>query len=96
VTDALQLAGRTPNNPKPDREQRFLQEIEVTKTFDSPYVVRNVFSGKTQRSGWPYFVMPYYTLGTLEAVYDQLGTPLDRMRLFLSICEGVASLIHDA
>jgi serine/threonine protein kinase len=78
------------NNPKPDREQRFLQEIEVTKTFDFPYVVRNVFSGKTQRSGWPYFVMPYYTLGTLEAVYDQLGTPLDRMRLFLAICEGVA------
>src|SRR5262249_19593468 len=40
--------------------------------------------------GWPYFVMLYYTLGTLEAVYDQLGTPLDRMRVFLAICEGVA------
>jgi serine/threonine protein kinase len=34
--------------------------------------------------------MPYYESGTLEESYDSLGTPLERLRIFLSICEGVA------
>src|SRR4030095_6365490 len=33
--------------------------------------------------------MPDYRKGTLEENYSALGTPLDRLRLFLRICEGV-------
>jgi serine/threonine protein kinase len=87
------------NNPKPDRKARFLQEISVTERFNHPYVVRSLGGGETQGAGWPYFVMPYYRLGTLEDNYEALGTPLDRLRLFLTICQGVSyaheqGLIH--
>jgi serine/threonine protein kinase len=34
--------------------------------------------------------MPYYGTGTLEENHGHLGSPLDRFRLFLQICEGVA------
>jgi len=78
------------NNPKPDRKMRFLREIEATQSFNHRYVVRNLGSGETQKNGWPYFVMPYYGLGTLETHHSDLGTPLDRLRVFLAICEGVA------
>lgn len=87
------------NNPNADRKLRFLQEIEVTKGFKHPGVVQSIASGETQKSGWPYFVMPYYELGTLESRQEMLGTPLDRLRLFVAICQGVAyahgqGLIH--
>lgn len=78
------------SNPKEDRKTRFLQEIEVTESFDHPNVVRSLGSGETRTSKWPYFVMPYYESGTLEENYDNLGTPLDRLKIFLKICEGVA------
>jgi serine/threonine protein kinase len=78
------------NNPKEDRKARFLQEIEVTESFDHPNVVRSLGRGETSRSSWPYFIMPYYEPGTLEANYDKLGSPIERIRMFLAICEGVA------
>jgi serine/threonine protein kinase len=77
------------NNPKEDRKARFLQEIEVTETFEHPNVVRSLGKGETSNNRWPYFVMPYYEPGTLEENYNHLGTPLERLRVFLAICEGV-------
>ena len=56
------------NNPKADRKARFLQEIEVTESFDHPNVVRGLGKGETSKSKFPYFVMPYYELGTLAQV----------------------------
>ena len=38
--------------------------------------------------------MPYYELGTLAGKYANLGTPIERLRIFLAICEGVA-YAHD-
>ena len=34
-------------------------------------------------------MMPLYQRETLEECYPNLGTPLERLRLFLAICEGV-------
>lgn len=87
------------NNPKEDRKARFLREIEVTETFDHPNVVRSLGRGETAGRKYPFFVMPLYQRGTLEECYPNLGTPLERLRLFLAICEGVnyahaAGLIH--
>jgi serine/threonine protein kinase len=62
----------------------------VTERFDHPNVVRSLGRGETVKSKFPYFVMPYYELGTLEGNYQALGSPIERLRLFLAICEGVA------
>ena len=95
VSDAESPAGprfvaKILNNPKEDRKARFLQEIEVTETFDHPNVVRSLAKGETANSKWPYFVMPYYEFGTLEQNFDRLGSPLNKLRIFRAICEGVA------
>jgi len=34
--------------------------------------------------------MPFYERGTLEENFDNLGTPLERLRIFLAICKGTA------
>ena len=87
------------SNPREERKLRFLQEIEVTETFDHPNVVRSLGRGETTKSKWPYFVMPYYELGTLEKNHEHLGSPLHLLRIFLAICKGVGyahskALIH--
>jgi serine/threonine-protein kinase len=97
--DGPELVAKILSNPRQDRKARFLQEVEVTQSFDHPNVVRSLGSGETGRSKWPYFIMPYYQRGTLEDNYDTLGTPLQRLRMFLAICEGVSyahrkQLIH--
>lgn len=86
----LRCVAKILNNPKEDRKARFIQEIEVTERFDHPNVVRSIASGETSRNTWPFFIMPYYELGTLEDNYDKLGSPVERIRTFLAICEGVA------
>jgi serine/threonine protein kinase len=78
------------DNPKEDRKERFLREIEVTESFSHPNLVRSLGRGETVGSKWPYFIMPLYDRGTLEENYANLGTPIDRLRVFLAICEGVA------
>jgi serine/threonine protein kinase len=85
----LRRVAKILNNPKEDRKARFLQEIEVTETFEHPNVVRSLGKGETTNNRWPYFIMPYYETGTLEENYSNLGTPLERLRVFLAICEGV-------
>src|ERR1035437_3784952 len=86
-------------NSKEDRKARFLQEIEVTESFDHPNVVRSLGRGETAKKKSPFLIMPYYEHGTLEKCFDKLGTPLERLRVFHAICEGVAyahskGLIH--
>jgi serine/threonine protein kinase len=87
------------NNPRPERRARFLQEIRSTEEFDHPNVVKSIAQGETKNHKQPFFVMPYYEKGTLEENHGRLGSPLDRLRLFVQICEGVAyahgkGLIH--
>jgi serine/threonine protein kinase len=87
------------NNTRPERRPRFLQEIRSTEEFDHPNVVKSIAQGETKKHKQPFFVMPYYVKGTLEENHGRLGSPLDRLRLFLQICEGVAyahakGLIH--
>lgn len=71
------------NNPRKDRKARFLQEIEVTESFDHPNVVRSLGRGETSKSRWPFFVMPYYQLGALETNNEKLGTPVERLKVSL-------------
>ena len=97
--DNTRCVAKILNNPRDDRRARFLREIEVTEAFDHPNVVRSLGKGETSKSKFPYFVMPYYELGTLESNYKRLGAPIDRLRVFLGICDGVAyahgkGLIH--
>jgi len=87
------------NNPREDRKARFLQEIEVSESFDNPNVVRSIGRGETLNSKTPFFVMPYYDGGTLAEHQQELGSPLDRLKIFYQICQGVAyahgkGLIH--
>lgn len=87
------------NNPRPERRARFVQEVGVTERFDHPNVVRALASDETKMHRQPFFVMPYYEKGTLEDNHQALGSPLDRLQTFLSICQGVAyahgkGLIH--
>ena len=94
VTDAQDPGGprrvaKIFSNPRDDRKARFLREIEVTETFDHPNVVRSLARGETRSSKWPYFIMPFYERGTLEENYSELGSPLERLRTYLRICEGV-------
>ena len=77
------------NNPRPDRKERFLQEIKESEGFDHPNVVHIIEKGETVNSRYPFFVMPHYSLGTLESNYSTLGTPINKLRIFLAICRGV-------
>ena len=87
------------NNLRPERLARFRQELALTEQFDHPNVVRSLATGETRGHKHPFFVMPYYAKGTLEENHERLGSPLERLRVFLQICEGVAyahakGLIH--
>lgn len=99
VPGNCQRVAKILNNPSADRRSRFLQEIEVTETFSHPNVVQSISRGETQKSRMPYFVMPFYGRGTLAENHGRLGSPLDRLTIFLQICRGVAyahgkGLIH--
>jgi serine/threonine protein kinase len=60
------------DNPKEDRKERFLREIEATESFSHPNLVRSLGRGNTVGSKWPYFIMPFYESGTME---EQRGWP---------------------
>jgi serine/threonine protein kinase len=87
------------NNPGQNGAPDFFKRLASTEEFDHPNVVKSIAQGETKNHKQPFFVMPYYGKGTLEENHGHLGSPLDRFRLFVQICEGVAyahakGLIH--
>ena len=70
--------------------KRLEAEIEISKTFDHPNVIRVIDSGYTAGSGYPFFVMPLYSGGSLQEARIQFGSPAKVFSLFSDICEGVA------
>lgn len=72
------------------RWKRLEQEIDVCRSFDHPHVVRVVDSGHTQHSRYPYFVMPFYSGGSLQEGRGRFQSPLGIFRLFADICDGLA------
>src|ERR1039457_6379583 len=61
VAKVLKGANLTAQSP---RWKRLEGEIEVSRSFDHPNVIRVIDFGHTQGSGYPYFVMPYYSGGS--------------------------------
>jgi serine/threonine protein kinase len=81
------------------RWKRLEEEIEVSKSFDHPNVVHVIDSGHTGGSGYPYYVMPFYSGRSLREYIPKLRSPLDVFTLFAGICDGVAyiqsrSIVH--
>lgn len=72
------------------RWKRLEHEIEVSKAFGHPNVVKVIDAGYTGDSGYPFFVMPLYPMGSLENYREQLKTPVEILELFVKICDGVA------
>jgi serine/threonine protein kinase len=66
------------------------EEIEISKSFSHPNVIRVIDSGHTTTSGYPFFVMPQYLDGSLQQVKPQLKPPLALFTLFADVCDGVA------
>jgi serine/threonine protein kinase len=72
------------------RRKRIEEEIEVCKSFDHPNVVRVIDTGNTPKSGFPFFVMPFYAGRSLEDRRMPFGPPDEIFKLFAGICDGVA------
>jgi serine/threonine protein kinase len=72
------------------RWKRLKEEIKVCRSFDHPNVVRVIDSGHTQRSGYPFFVMPFYSGGSLKKTRAQLRSPFEIFSVFAEICDGLA------
>lgn len=88
------LNGATLNAESP-RWKRLEQEIEVSRQFDHPHVIRVLDAGHTEKSGYPFFVMPVYPGGSLDETKRQrLVSPFQLLEFFAQMCEGVA-YIHE-
>jgi serine/threonine protein kinase len=87
VAKVLKGAQLTEQSP---RWKRLEQEIEVCKSFNHRNVIRVVDSGHTERSGYPYFVMPLYSDGSLQKNRGRFVSPTEIFNLFAEICDGLA------
>lgn len=76
-------------NPDEQRRARFRQELEICRKLDHPNIVKILDSGTTVKSKSPFFVMPYYSRGTLQDNFETLGDPLARFRIFLFVCSAL-------
>ena len=72
------------------RWKRLEEEIEISKSFNHPNVIRVIDSGHTMGSGYPFFVIPFYSGGSLHNGRAQFNTPVALFNLFADICDGVA------
>jgi serine/threonine protein kinase len=86
VVKVLSGANLTDDSP---RWKRIEEEIVVCSSLNHPNVVRIIDTGRTQKSGFPFFVMPYYALGSLQD-RKSFGSPDEIFELFLGICDGMA------
>jgi len=74
------------------RWKRLEDEIEISKNFNHPNVIRVIDSGYTGGSGYPFFVMPIYSGGSLQQARTQFDSPATIFNLFADICDGVAHI----
>jgi len=87
VAKVLNGAKLTDQSP---RWKRLDEEIEISKSFSHPNVIRVIDSGHTKGSEYPYFVMPFYSSGSLHNGRARLTSPVALFNLFADICDGVA------
>ncbi len=50
------------HQPESPRWKRIEEEIQVSRSFDHPHVIRVLDSGHTKGKGFPYYVMPSFGL----------------------------------
>ena len=72
------------------RWKRLEEEIATAKSFDHPNVIHVVDSGYTAGAGYPFYVMPHYSGGSLQNLDAGSQTPAAVFDLFAGICDGVA------
>jgi serine/threonine protein kinase len=72
------------------RWKRLEEEIEISKSFSHPNVIRVIDSGHTMGSGYPFFVISFYSGGSLQNGKAQFNAPVALFNLFADICDGVA------
>jgi len=96
VAKVLNGAALTDQSP---RWKRLEEEIAISKSFDHPNVVRVIDSGNTRQSGYPFFVMPFYSDRSLQDNKKKFTSPAEVFKIFLDVCEGTAyihgkSVVH--
>lgn len=74
------------------RWKRLEEEIEISKSFNHPNVIGVIDSGHTGGSGYPFFVMPHYSDGSLQKAPPKSDSPAALFHLFAGICDGVAHI----
>jgi len=89
VAKVLKGAKLTDQSP---RWKRLEEEIEISKSFNHPNVIRVIDSGHTKGSDYPFFVMPFYSGGSLQNGRAQFTSPVAWLNLFADICDGVAHI----
>ena len=89
MAKVLNRADVTDQSP---RWKRLEEEIEISKSFDHPNVIRVIDSGRTKGSGYPFFVMPFYSGGSLHNGRVYPPDPAALFNLFVDICDGVAHI----
>lgn len=67
--------------------QRFKQERQILAALEHPNIAR-LFDGGTTPDGLPYLVMEYVE-GTTIDVYAKRCTTVEKLKLFLQLCEAV-------
>jgi len=87
VAKVLKGAKLTDQSP---RWKRLEEEVAVCRSLNHPNVVRVADSGHTQGSGYPYFVMPFYSGGSLQKGRTRFGSPVEVFSAFADICDGLA------
>lgn len=85
VAKVLKGAKLTEQSP---RWKRLEEEIEVSRSFNHPNVVHVIDSGHTAGSGYPYYVMPFYSGLSLREYRSRLRSPLDVFTLFAGSVTG--------
>jgi len=73
VAKLLNGAKLTDQSP---RWKRLEEVIEVCRSFNHAHVVRVIDSGRTLQTGYPFFVMPFYSGGSLQENRAEFASPV--------------------
>src|ERR1035441_8705499 len=82
VAKILNGAKLTDQSP---RWKRFKEEIEISRTFSHPNVIRVIDSGQTEGNRYPFW-------GSLQDRRERSLNPVALFTLFAEICDGVAHI----
>lgn len=85
-TVAIKLLSATGH--RPGWRERFLQERQMLASLNHPSIVRVIDAGRVE-DGRPYLVMEYVDGVPIDVYTSGMQIP-ERLKIFLSVCEGVS------